>query len=500
MIRVEGVSKRFGGIAALGDVTLEVPEGACHALMGENGAGKSTLGKVVAGIHRPDAGRVLVGGVERRFRDPADARAAGVAMVHQELATCPDLSVAENLLLGRLPTRGPFLDRRAMEASARELLAAVGVDLDVRQPMRALSTAQEQLVQIAAAVGTGARVLLLDEPTSSLSDAESERLFALMERLRADGVTMLYVSHRIPEVLRLCDRVHVLRDGELVGSLDRAEADEASLVRLMIGRELVPTTPRHLTSPPGDVLLEVRGLSSPEGFRDVDLEVRAGEVLGLAGLVGAGRSALLRALMGHDREARGALRVGGTRVPVGRPRASLAAGLGLVPEDRKREGLVLDLGVGANQTLGDLARHRRGPFVDRAAERAHAAAALARVEVKAASLDTPVGTLSGGNQQKVVLSRWLERSCRVLLVDEPTRGVDVGAKEAIHALLDGLACGGAAVLLVSSELPEVLGLSTRVAVMREGRIVATLPRAEATAERVLQAMAGVGVAVEASAD
>jgi ABC-type sugar transport system ATPase subunit len=382
------------------------------------------------------------------------------------------------------------VDRRALDRRAREQLATIGVSMDVSQPMRALSTAQEQLVQIAAAVGTGARVLLFDEPTSSLSGTDAEHLFQLIGRLREAGVTMIYVSHRIPEVLRLCDRVHVLRDGAHVGSLDGEAADEASLVRLMIGRDLEQLEPRHLEREPGEVLLEVRGLSSPEGFEDIDLDVRAGEIVGLAGLVGAGRSALTRALFGLDGAARGSVRVCGRRLRLGSVRSAVDAGLGLVPEDRKRQGLVLGMGIVANQSLGAVQRHRRHLLLDRRAEWDHAAQALARVEVNAPSLAAPVGELSGGNQQKVVLSRWLDREARVLIVDEPTRGVDVGAKAAIHALLDDVACSGAGVLLVSSELPEVLGLSTRVGVLREGRLVEMLSRADATPDRVLSAMAG----------
>ncbi len=495
MIRVEGLCKHFGGIAALSGVSLEVPRGACHALMGENGAGKSTLGKILAGIHQPDQGRVLIDGEACTLRSPADAAARGVAMVHQELAFCPDLSVAENLSLGDMPRRkawwgGRLVDRPALARRAREKLAAIGVEMDVGQAMGELSTAQEQLVQIAAAVGTGARVLLFDEPTSSLSDAEAEQLFALMERLRSEGVTMIYVSHRMPEVLRLCDRIHVLRDGQLLGSLDRDEADEGSLVRLMLGRDVKAFVPKHCERAPGEVLLEVCGLSSPAGFQDVSFDLRSGEVLGLAGLVGAGRSALLEALFGLDADVRGQVLIGGTPLPLADVQASMRAGLGLVPEDRKRQGLVLGMGIVPNQSLGATDRHRRGLFLDGRAEREHAARALDAVHLKASSLAAPVGDLSGGNQQKVVLSRWLDRDLKVLMVDEPTRGVDVGAKAALHELLDELACAGVAVLLVSSELPEVLGLSTRVGVLRDGRLCGLWDRSEATPERVLAAMAG----------
>jgi len=491
MIRVEGVSKHFGGITALQDVSLEIPSGECHALMGENGAGKSTLAKIMAGIHRPDAGRVWLDGQSVDLRSPADALKHGIAMVHQELAFCPDLSIAENLSLGGMPRRfGIFVDRKALNRRAREQLAAIGTSLDVTQPMSSLSTAQEQLVQIAAAVSTGARLLLFDEPTSSLSDGEAERLFELIGRLRDQGVTMIYVSHRIPEVLRLCDRVHVLRDGAHVGSLEGEAVDEASIVRLMIGRDLEPFVPRHLDGVPGESLLEVRALSSPQGFHEIDLDVHAGEIVGLAGLVGAGRSALARALFGLDSTARGRVRMNGREVQFGSVRSAIDAGLGLVPEDRKRQGLVLGMGLAPNQSLGAAERFRRGLLLDRGAESRHAAQALAQIEVKGRSLHAPVGELSGGNQQKVVLSRWLDRGVRVLIVDEPTRGVDVGAKLAIHGLLDDLACSGAGVLLISSELPEVLRLSTRVGVMRDGRLVAMLDRSEASPDRVLAAMAG----------
>ena len=491
----QGVSKRFAGVEVLHDVSLGVQAGSCHALMGENGAGKSTLARIAAGIHRPDAGRVLLDGVPVDFRSPADALAAGLAMVHQELAFCPDLSVAENLALGRWPRRGPLVDRRAMTARAEALLSDIGVSLDTRRAMASLSTAQEQMVQIAAAVGTGARTLLFDEPTSSLSDAEAERLFALLARLRERGTTIVYVSHRLPEVLALCDRMTVLRDGALVDTIERADADGATLVRLMLGRELLDADEalahRPRRAPPGEPVLSVRGLSSPAGPRDVSFDLAPGEVLGLAGLVGAGRSETLAALFGLDPLASGEVRVDGVPLPLRDPRAAITAGLGLVPEDRKRQGLVLGMDAVANQSLGQLTAHRRGPLVDRRAERSAAQAALARLDVRGARPGEAVATLSGGNQQKVVLARWIERGGRVLLVDEPTRGVDVGAKAAIHALLRALAAEGLAVLLVSSDLPELLALSDRVLVMREGRLTAELSGQQLDAERTLAAMAGV---------
>ncbi len=492
MIEFRGITKRFGGVTALDGVSLSIERGECHALIGENGAGKSTLGKVLAGIHRPDGGQVVVNGEPRAFASPRDAARAGIGMVHQELAFCPDLSVAENLNLGRYPRRlGLFLKSGEMIGRAEALLGQIGVELDVRRPLRELATAQEQLVQIAAAVGTGAQILVFDEPTSSLSDTEVQRLFALIEELRRRGVTMIYVSHRMAEVLRLADRISVLRDGRYVGTVARAEASETRLVQMMIGRPLAEYFPQHLGAAPGRELLRVEHLSSPGKFADVSLHVRAGEIVGLAGLVGSGRSEVARAVFGLDRAATGRLHVDGWAVPLGRVRRSLRSGIGLVPEDRKRQGLVLLMSVRHNFSLAILDVLRRWLFLNHRGERRAAEGLFARLDVRAPSLEAAVATLSGGNQQKVVLAKWLARKLKVLIVDEPTRGVDVGAKAAIHGLIDELARQGVGILLISSELPEVVNLSTRVLVMRAGRLVGEVPRAEATQERLLRLMAGV---------
>ncbi len=505
MIEFRDVSKSFGGVAALDRVSFRVESGECHGLMGENGAGKSTLGKVLCGIHRPDSGEVRIDGVSRRLRSPADAREAGVAMVHQELALCADLSVAENLCLGRYPRRQAvglrwLLDRGAMARRARDLLARIGVELDVEAPVGSLSTAQEQLVQVAAAVGTGADVLVFDEPTSSLSEAESEHLFGLIEDLRRRGLTLLYVSHRLPEVFRLCDRMTVLRDGRHVQTVPREGTDPDQLVRLMIGRDLERAPAARAPAPEVPVVLDVRGLSSPGLFDDVCLSVRAGEILGVAGLVGAGRSDVLRALFGLDGSARGDVRVADRegrlqRLPLGDVTRAMAAQLALVPEDRKREGLVLSSSVLHNASLSRLdalrGGWRRAGCIDRGAERRQTTEALTRLDVRAASLDLPVGDLSGGNQQKIVLAKWLMRTARVLLVDEPTRGVDVGAKASIHELLAEHAATGACVVLVSSELPELLALASRIVVMRGGRLVGEVARDDADEESLMRLMAGV---------
>ena len=491
-IQFQSITKTFGGVTALKDVSLGIGRGECHGLMGENGAGKSTLGKVLGGVHRPDRGEMRIAGVRKVFQSPRDAMRAGVAMVHQELAFCPDLSVAENLSLGRYPRKlGVMLDRPEMARRAEKLLGAIGVHLDVSQNMRELSTAQEQLVQIAAAVGTSPQILIFDEPTSSLAEPDAQHLFTLIEELKARGITMIYVSHRMPELFRLCDKISVLRDGEYVGTLGRGEMTQDAVVQMMIGRSVTDYFPQHLAGETGDTVLRVRGLNSPGRFKDVSFEVKAGEIVGFAGLVGAGRSEIAKAIFGLDPRATGEVELDGKPLQLGSVRNSMRAGVGLVPEDRKRQGCVLGMPCQANISLAMLDRVRRFGLLDRRKEKQVAAKYFAELRVKAASLDAPVNSLSGGNQQKIVLAKWLARGGRLLIVDEPTRGVDVGAKAAIHGLIDELARKGIAVILISSELPEVINLSTRVLVMREGRLAGELGREELSQESILRLMAGV---------
>ncbi len=495
LIEFRSITKSFAGIAALREVSFSIERGECHGLMGENGAGKSTLGKILAGIHRPDSGQFTIEQIPRTFHSPADARAAGIGMVHQELAFCPDLSVAENLAMGQYPRRLRFLiDRAETVRRATTLLADIGVSLDVRQSMRRLSTAQEQLVQVASAVGSGARILVFDEPTSSLAEPDAQSLFRLIEQLKSRGVTMIYVSHRMPEVFRLCDRITVLRDGQYVGTVPRAQASHDTIVRMMIGRSVEAYFPHHLSQPAGEVLLKVQGLSSPGKFADVNFEVRAQEIVGFAGLVGAGRSEVAKAIFGLDAAATGSVTVCGKPMELGDVRHAMRLGMGLVPEDRKRQGLVLMMGGRQNFSLAMLARFRRMGIIDTASESRTAGEFFQKLRVRTPSLESPVAGMSGGNQQKVALAKWLGRGAKILIVDEPTRGVDVGAKAAIHGLIDDLARQGVAIILISSELPELLNLSTRVLVMREGRLVAELPRAELTQDRVLRYMAGVSEA------
>jgi ABC-type sugar transport system ATPase subunit len=492
IVEFKGITRRFPGVLALNEVSLAVRRGSCHGLVGENGAGKSTLGKILAGIYQPDTGQILVDGREVRLGSPRDALDAGIGMVHQELAFCENLSVAENLCLGRMPSRGAFVSRRRMNELADEQLRAVGADIDVERRLGELPIGQQQIVQIAGAVGRGARILIFDEPTSSLSEAESRGLFDLIRRLQADGVTSIYISHRLPEIFELCDTVTVLRDGQVVGTLPTPELDEASLVQMMIGRPYEAYFPSHLETRLGKELLRVEGLSSPEKFDDMSFTLHAGEILGLAGLVGSGRTETAQALFGLDPAARGKVYVEGKPVDIqGRPSAAMGLGLGLIPEDRKRHGLVLSMTAKENITLPTLSRLSSFGWVRRRAEESLAGKYFDLMRVRAPGMNVVSASLSGGNQQKLVLARWLAAKCRILLVDEPTRGVDVGAKAEIHGLIDRLAAEGSGILLISSELPEILNLSTRILVLRHGRIAGELTREECTQEAVMRLMAGV---------
>jgi ABC-type sugar transport system ATPase subunit len=494
VIHFSSITKRFPGVVALDDVTFEIAAGSCHAICGENGAGKSTLSRILAGIQQPDAGTLSVDGTPVRFHRPSDALAHGIAMVPQELLFCENLSVAENLFLGALPSRGGWLARDTLQERARALLESIGAAIDPARRIETLSIAQQQLVQIAAAVGSGARVIIFDEPTSSLGEREVEQLYALMDTLKARGVTMIYISHRLPEIFRLCDTVTVLRDGKHVVTGPATSFDEGTLVQRMIGRQLQQYFPAHERQPSGAEVLRVEGLTSRGKFRDLSFTLRAGEVVGVAGLVGAGRSELAQALFGLDPQATGTISVRGAPVSIRSPRDAMAHGIGLVPEDRKRQGLVLAMRSRENVTLPSLRRLARASWIARDVERAVAAEQLQRLQVRDSALETPTMTLSGGNQQKIVLAKWLAAGSTILILDEPTRGVDVGAKAELHAWIDQMAAGGAAILLISSELPELLNLSRRILVMRSGELVGEVSRELANQDALLRMMAGIKAA------
>jgi ABC-type sugar transport system ATPase subunit len=488
------LTKRFPGVLALDGVSFTIERGTCHALIGENGAGKSTLGKILAGVYTADSGQLLLSGKAIAPTSPLAARELGIAMVHQELAFCPNLSVAENLCLGDLPRRAGFVDRVALRERARAMLATISADIDPDTVIGTLSTGREQLVQIAAAVGTGAQIIVMDEPTSSLSAAETTDLFRLIRALKSRGLTLIYISHRMEELFALCDHITVLRDGRHITTEPIPATSPARVVTQMIGRELRAQTPAHLARAIGPVRLQVKALTSPGKFSGIDLSVHAGEIVGLAGIVGAGRSEVVQAIFGLDHEVTGQIKLRDKDLALGSVDRALGAGLGLVPEDRKRQGLVLGLNCRENTSLAALPRLSAFGWIRRTAERALAERYAKRLRLKTPSIDAITAGLSGGNQQKIALAKWLARDCDVLLIDEPTRGVDVGAKAEIYQLLDELACEGKALLVVSSELPELIGLCRRILVMRAGHLVGELPRADFSEAALMQLMAGLPAA------
>jgi rhamnose transport system ATP-binding protein len=489
LVELRAVSKRFDATQALSSVSFDLRAGEIHGLVGENGAGKSTLVKILAGVHQPDGGEILLGGRATIIHGPAESRALGLAVVHQEPRLFPDLSVAENVFLANPPMGALHtISWREMRRAATALFEQLGVRLDAGAPVRGLSMADQQLIEIAKALSLDARVLILDEPTASLSAHEVERLFTIVRRLRDRGVAVLFVSHRLDEVFRLCDRATVLRDGRHVVTAATADLTTADLIRHMVGRA-VTLFPKGEAAV-GEVLLEVRQLARAGAFRDVSFAVRAGEIVGLAGLVGAGRTEIARVLFGIDRPSAGEVLLDGRPVHFTSPSAALRAGIAYVPEDRHQDGLVLDFSVADNITLPILPRLFPRLFVRRPVERALAREYATRLQVRMTGVNQLAQALSGGNQQKVVIAKWLATNPRVLILDEPTRGVDIGAKVEVHRIISDLAASGLGIILISSDLPEVLAMSDRILVLHEGRLTAAFPRAEATEERVMFAATG----------
>ncbi|GAB3212918.1 sugar ABC transporter ATP-binding protein [Marinactinospora endophytica] len=478
-----GVTKAFPGVRALEGVDFDLRGGEVHVLLGENGAGKSTLIKVMAGVHRPDSGVVKVDGQEVRLTGPGHAEQLGISTIHQEMALVPGLSVAENIHLGRPPRRFGLVDRRRMRRQAAELVERMGLDLDVDATVADLGVAQRQMVEIAKALSLETRFLIMDEPTAVLSRTEAARLFDIVRDLTRSGVGVVFISHLLDEIAEIGDRVTVLRDGAKVAEVP-ASTDADELVRLMVGRSIEQQYP-HRRGEVGETLLEVRGLGRAGVFSDVSLTARAGEVVGIGGLVGAGRTELVRAIFGADRHDTGEVVVAGRTVPPGDITAARRAGLALVPEDRAGQGLVLGASIEENMGLATLGERTRAGLVDLRSQRAAAARQAELLKVRAAGLDQAAGTLSGGNQQKIVIGKWLLARPRVLILDEPTRGIDVGAKVEIYELINTLTEQGTAVLIVSSDLTELLGMSDRVLVMADGRLRGELGRAEATQEKVM---------------
>lgn len=498
ILELSHISKSFPGVRALDDVCFDVLPGEVHALLGENGAGKSTLIKIISGVYQPDAGTLSVQGQDVTFKSPLEAQDAGIATIYQELLLFPELTVAENVFMGHPPrTRFGAIDWGAMQARAGEILASLDIhDLDVTQVVGSLSIGNRQRVEIAKALSRDARLLIMDEPTAALTEADVERLFGIVRRLRERGVGVVYISHRLEEVFELADRVTVLRDGNYVDTKPVAETDKDDLITMMVGRTIEALFPKA-DAEIGKVVLEVKGLHRRPLTNNISLKVRAGEIVGLAGLVGSGRSELAQVIFGVMPAEEGEIFLNGTQVSIKSPRQAKGLGIAYVPEDRGHQGLIRPMTVRENVSLAVLERLVKGVFVDRTAEDALADRSIEKFAIRASGIEQVVNKLSGGNQQKVVLSKWLASEPLLLLMDEPTRGVDVGAKAEIHRLMGELVEQGLAILMISSELPEIMGMSDRILVMREGHLVAEFDREEASQEVVAAAMMGGGSSVDA---
>jgi len=486
ILKLTDIAKSYAGVRALRGVSFDLMPGEVHALVGENGAGKSTLIKTITGAVVPDEGTIEFDGHQISSNNPTRSRALGIAAIYQQPALFPDLSVTENIALGVEP---PGLWRRIRwkdrQAKAKELLKRIGATIEPETEVRRLTMPEQQLVEIARSLGADARILIMDEPTASLSETEVDNLFRVIRELRGHGVGIIYISHRLEELPQVADRVTALRDGSAVGTHPMTSVSRSDLIRMMVGRELSAVFPKQ-TVPIGDTVLELRGVGcAAEGIGDVSLSVRAGEILGLAGLIGAGRTELARVLFGLSPADRGEIRLKGRAVTFDSPSKAVSLGIAYVPEDRRRHGVILDLPIAVNTTLAVLDRISQRGWLDFGRERAMAASFVERLAVKTPSLTIPAGNLSGGNQQKVALARWLASEPEVLILDEPTQGIDVGAKAEIHRLMGELAAKGMAIVMISSELPEILGMSDRIAVMHAGSIVGVVDRADATQENLL---------------
>jgi rhamnose transport system ATP-binding protein len=487
ILKLSNITKRFGGVEVLHGVSFTLRKGEVHALLGENGAGKSTLIKVITGVHQPDAGEIDLNGKQIHFNDTRESHQAGIAAIYQELSLFPDLNVAENIFIGRQPTTfGGRIDWRKLYAEAEKLLALLGVHLELKQKARNLSIAQQQMVEIARAFSINAHILIMDEPTSSLTLNEVDDLFRLVRRLRDEGTAIVFISHRLEELFELADRVTVLRDGEYVDTCQMKDVTRDDLIRMMVGRTINNMFPK-LDVKPGKLVLKVDHLTCDGAFKDISFELREGEILGLAGLVGAGRTNVARAIFGVEPPSSGEIQLDGQAIHITSPQQAIALGLAYVPEDRQLHGLIPPMNITANISLPVLQTYARRGWLRDKVELSAAFSAARQMEVRANSIWQKARELSGGNQQKVVMAKWLSTKPRILILDEPTRGIDVGTKAAVHALMSKLVSEGMAILMISSELPEVLGMSDRVIVMHEGSMTAHFTRAEATQEKILSA-------------
>jgi rhamnose transport system ATP-binding protein len=487
ILELKKISKSFSGVEVLHEVSFALRPGEVHALLGENGAGKSTLVKIITGVHQPDKGEILLNGEPVHFSDARESRQAGIAAIYQELSLFPDLDVAENIFAGRQPVMfGGRVDWRKLYAEAGRLLESLGVKLDLKQKARTLSIAQQQMVEIARAFSINAQILIMDEPTSSLTLHEVDDLFRLVRRLREEGTAIIFISHRLEELFTLADRVTVLRDGSYVDTRSMQDVTRDDLIRMMVGRTITNLFPKQDVAA-GDVVLKVENLTRAGSFYDVSFELRRGEILGLAGLVGAGRTNVARAIFGVEPPTGGRIQIEGREVAITSPQQAIELGLAYVPEDRQLHGLIPAMPLTPNISLPMLPHYSQMGWLQDKRERKSAYDAACQMEVRANNVWQLARELSGGNQQKVVLAKWLSTNPRILILDEPTRGIDVGTKAAVHGLMSKLASEGMAILMISSELPEILGMSDRVIVMREGHVTGHFSRAEATQENIISA-------------
>ncbi|WP_193195350.1 sugar ABC transporter ATP-binding protein [Nostoc sp. MG11] len=493
VLEMQGIGKRFHGVPALQNVNLTIYPGEVHALMGENGAGKSTLMKILAGAYIADEGEIRINGSPVKITDPSTARKAGINLIYQELNVAPNLTVTENIFMGSELQRGQFLDRKGMEIEAQQVLQSLGANFTAQTVVGSLLIAEQQQVEIARALKDKSRVLVMDEPTAALSDRETEHLFEVIRKLRNDGIAIIYISHRMEEIYALADRISVLRDGQYIGSLTRDEISPQRLVQMMVGRPMEDFYEHQRQMNPGPVVLEVRNISDGRKIEPMSLKIHAGEILGLAGLVGAGRTEVSRLIFGADHKASGEVFLNGKKLHINSPSDAIAAGIGYVPEDRKDQGLFLEMSARKNIAINTLKQDAKAGIVNWGSVNQLATQAVENFNIRLANLEIRAVDLSGGNQQKLLLARWLAIKPRVLMLDEPTRGVDIGAKSEIYRIMSELAAQGVAILMVSSELTEVVGMSDRVLVMREGQLVGELDGSlgkEITQEKIMHYATG----------
>ncbi|MBD8033643.1 sugar ABC transporter ATP-binding protein [Solibacillus merdavium] len=491
MIEMKGIKKAFNRNVVLNNVEFTLLDGEIHALMGENGAGKSTMMKILAGIYSRDEGDVLVDGQSYTFTSAKDAESLGIHVIHQELNILPHLSVAENLFLGKEKTIGRtgFLRTREMNKEAQTLLAKLGLHIDVRQPAGSLSVGKQQLIEIAKAINSEAKYIVMDEPTAALTDREIETLFDTIRELKAKGLSFVYISHRMEEIFAICDRITILRDGEYVGVREISKTSFDEIVKMMVGRELGERYPSR-DAKIGEVALEVKGLTCPAVCKDINFQIRKGEILAFAGLMGAGRTEVAQAIFGNLKKSKGDIFIHGEKVTIKSPIQAMKYGIGFVTEDRKTEGLVLDFSIKENMFLTNLKSIAKGSFIQAQQEQLQATKYIEQLNIRCSDATQSVGSLSGGNQQKVVIAKWLSTKPDILILDEPTRGVDIGAKKEIYSIMNKLAEEGVAILMISSELPEVLGMADRVIVMHEGRQTAILDNVDLTQETIMNYATG----------